>query len=105
MESQGHQSHLRAECPVNSQISGPAGANVEVGQLPGFILSNNIVISGTISNATLANGTLDGTATGTFNESTSFASFKGLTQFNLGTPSDPILVGQAAVRLRHAARQ
>jgi fibronectin-binding autotransporter adhesin len=81
--------------PVNSQISGPAGANVEVGQLPGFILSNNIVISGTISNATLANGTLDGTATGTFNESTSFASFKGLTQFNLGTPSDPILVGQA----------
>jgi fibronectin-binding autotransporter adhesin len=81
--------------PVNSQISGPAGANVEVGQLPGFILSNNIVISGTISNATLANGTLDGTATGTFNESTSFASFKGLTQFNLGTPSDPITVGQA----------
>jgi fibronectin-binding autotransporter adhesin len=81
--------------PVNSQISGPVGANVEVGQLPGFILSNNIVVNGTISNTTLANGTLDGTATGTFNQTSSFASFKGITQFNLGTPSNPILVGQA----------
>ena len=79
--------------PVNSQISGPNGANVEVGQLPGFILNGNIVINGTISNATLANGTLDGTQTGTFDESTTFASFKGITQFNLGTPSNPIMVG------------
>ncbi len=79
--------------PVNSQISGPNGANVEVGQLPGFILNGNIVINGTISNATLANGTLDGTQTGTFDESTTFASFKGITQFNLGTPTNPIMVG------------
>jgi autotransporter-associated beta strand protein len=78
----------------NSVTSEPNVGTVKVGQLPGFILNGNIVINGTISNATLANGTLDGTETGTFNESTTFASFNGITQFNLGTPSNPILVGQ-----------
>ena len=36
---------------------------VTVAQLPGFILSQDITISTTISNATLANGTLDGNGT------------------------------------------
>jgi fibronectin-binding autotransporter adhesin len=43
---------------------------VTVAQLPGFILSQDITISTTISNATLANGTLDGN--GTFTGHTSF---------------------------------
>ena len=66
---------------------------VTVGQLPGFILNNNIAITGTISNSTLATGTLDGTKTGTFDETSTFASFNGITSFNLGTASEPILVG------------
>ena len=83
---------------ATSPTSEPNVGAVTVGQLPGFILNNsvtgnNIVVSGTISNATLANGTLDGTKTGTFNETTTFASFNGITSFNLGTPSNPILVG------------
>lgn len=77
----------------NSQTTEPNVGTVKVGQLPGAILSGNIVINGTIGNATLANGTLDGTATGTFDETSSFASFDGITQFNLGTPSNPIMVG------------
>ena len=43
---------------------------VTVAQLPGFILGQDITISTTISNATLANGTLDGN--GTFTGHTSF---------------------------------
>ena len=55
-------------------------------QLPGFILSQNIVNTGGISNATLANGAIDGSsANGT--------SFTGLDLVNLGTPANPILVG------------
>ena len=68
----------------NSVTSLPNIGTVTVGQLPGFILPANgsITISTTISNATLATGTL--AANGTFT---------GITQFNLGTPSNPILVG------------
>ena len=66
---------------------------VDAGQLPGFILSGNIVISGTISNATLANGALDGTKTGTFDETSTFASFDGITEINTGTAQNPIIIG------------
>jgi autotransporter-associated beta strand protein len=55
---------------------------VTVGQLPGFILNQSITVTSTISNATLSTGTL--AANGTFT---------GITDFNLGTPSDPIMVG------------
>ena len=68
----------------NSVTTLPNIGTVTVGQLPGFILPANgsITISSTISNATLATGTL--AANGTFT---------GITQFNLGTASNPILVG------------
>lgn len=60
---------------------------VTVAQLPGYILSatGSITINGTITDATLANGVLDGTKAGTFDQSTSFASFSGLRGLNLGT--------------------
>jgi fibronectin-binding autotransporter adhesin len=66
----------------NSTTTLPNIGSVTVGQLPGFILNQDITISSTISNATLSTGTL--AANGTFT---------GITGFNLGTPSDPILVG------------
>jgi autotransporter-associated beta strand protein len=66
----------------NSTTTLPNIGAVTVGQLPGFILNNNITISSTISNATLSTGTL--AANGTFT---------GITEFNLGTPSNPVMVG------------
>ncbi len=66
----------------NSATSEPNVGAVTVAQLPGFILNKNITISSTISNATLSTGTLDGNG-----------GFTGITSFNLGTPSNPILVG------------
>jgi fibronectin-binding autotransporter adhesin len=64
----------------------PNIGTVTVAQLPGFILSQNLSqntnIVSTISNATLAGGTLDGNGT-----------FTGITSFNLGTASEPIIVG------------
>ncbi len=71
---------------------------VEVGQLPGYILNNggaaaNIIITGIVSNSTLANGALDGTKTGTFDETTTFASFNGITEINAGTVANPIIIG------------
>ncbi len=60
----------------------PNIGTVTLAQLPGFILNQNINIGTTISNATLSTGTLDGNGT-----------FTGITQFNLGTPANPILVG------------
>ncbi len=70
----------------NSVTTMPNIGTVKVGQLPGFILNQDLVENGTISNATLANGTLaaDGT-------------FTGITSFNLGTPSNPALVGTPQV--------
>jgi autotransporter-associated beta strand protein len=64
----------------------PNIGTVTVAQLPGYILpsGDDITISNTISNATLSTGTLDGNGT-----------FTGITQFNLGTASNPILVGTA----------
>jgi autotransporter-associated beta strand protein len=69
---------------ANSVTSEPNVGTVTVGQLPGFILAANgsLTVSSTISNSTLSGGTL--AANGTFT---------GITQFNLGTPSNPILVG------------
>ena len=55
---------------------------VTVAQLPGFILSQNIVNAGGISNATLATGALDGNG-----------GFTGITTVNLGTVAQPITVG------------
>jgi fibronectin-binding autotransporter adhesin len=51
-------------------------------QLPGFILSQNITVGSTISNATLANGALDGNGT-----------FTGIPQINAGTTANPIMIG------------
>ena len=66
----------------NSTTTLPNIGTVTVGQLPGFILNQSITISSTISNATLSTGTL--AANGTFT---------GITDFNLGTPANPIMVG------------
>ena len=60
----------------------PNVGTVSVAQLPGYILEKNIVLGSTISNATLSTGTLDGNG-----------GFTGITSFNLGTPSNPIIVG------------
>jgi autotransporter-associated beta strand protein len=55
---------------------------VTAAQLPGFILSQNIVNAGGISDATLANGAMDGDGT-----------FTGITEINAGTASEPIMIG------------
>ncbi len=55
---------------------------VTAAQLPGFILSQNIVNSSVISNATLANGAMDGNG-----------GFTGITQINAGTTANPIVIG------------
>jgi autotransporter-associated beta strand protein len=72
----------------------PGLGAVTVSQLPGFILPSggSITISGAISNATLANGVLDGSKTGTFDQSTSSASFNGLRGLNLGS----VTIGSSA---------
>ncbi|HEX4408439.1 MAG TPA: autotransporter domain-containing protein [Xanthobacteraceae bacterium] len=71
---------------ASSTTTMPNVGVISVAQLPGFILPSIIIVSSTISNATLANGTLDGTSTAT-------PSFHGFSQLNLGTASEPILVG------------
>jgi autotransporter-associated beta strand protein len=58
---------------------------IKVSQLPGFILPASITITGAITDATLANGTLDGSKTGTFDQSATFASFTGITSITNGT--------------------
>ncbi len=55
---------------------------VTAAQLPGFILNQNIVNAGGISNATLAGGALDGNGT-----------FTGITTLNAGTAAAPITIG------------
>ena len=77
-----------------NQTTLPNIGTVTVSQLPGYILPSggNIVITGTVSNATLINGTLDGSKTGTFDETTTFASFNGLRGLNLG----PVTIGSSA---------
>ena len=67
----------------NSKTSLPnVSGTVSAAQLPGFILNQNIVNSGNISNATLANGAIDG-----------FGTFTGITEINAGTASNPIYIG------------
>ena len=66
----------------NSVTTMPNIGTVTVAQLPGYILGQNLPISTTISNATLSTGTLDGNG-----------GFTGITSFNLGTASNPIMVG------------
>lgn len=65
-----------------------------VAQLPGYILptGKTITITGSISDATLANGVLDGTKTGTFDQVSSSASFNGLRGLNLGS----VTIGSSA---------
>ena len=60
----------------------PNIGTVTVAQLPGFILSKNLAPTGVISNATLANGALDGNGT-----------FTGVTTINAGTAANPIIIG------------
>jgi autotransporter-associated beta strand protein len=67
---------------ASSQTSLPNIGSVTAAQLPGFILSNNIVLSGVISNSTLANGAVDGNGT-----------FTGITTLNAGTAAAPITIG------------
>jgi autotransporter-associated beta strand protein len=55
---------------------------VTAAQLPGFILSQSIVNAGGITDATLANGAMDGNGT-----------FTGITSINVGTVSEPITIG------------
>jgi autotransporter-associated beta strand protein len=55
---------------------------VTAAQLPGFILGQSYALSGVISDATLANGAVDGNGT-----------FTGITEINAGTASNPILIG------------
>jgi autotransporter-associated beta strand protein len=61
---------------------------VTAAQLPGFILSSNITESGVISNATLANGAIDGNGT-----------FTGITSLNVGTATQPATIGTPNVGL------
>jgi len=68
---------------ASSQTTLPnVSGTVTAAQLPGFILSNNISIGSVISNATLANGALDGNGT-----------FTGITTINAGTAAAPITIG------------
>jgi len=60
----------------------PNIGGVTVAQLPGFILSNNIVLNGVISNSTLSTGALDGNG-----------GFTGITTINAGTAANPITIG------------
>jgi autotransporter-associated beta strand protein len=59
---------------------------VTAGQLPGFILTQNITISTAIDDTTLSTGALadNGSSTG---------AFTGITQINAGTVANPILIG------------
>jgi autotransporter-associated beta strand protein len=66
----------------NNLTTLPNIGTVHVYQLPGFILSQNINVSSVVSNATLANGALDGNGT-----------FTGVTQINAGTVANPIIIG------------
>jgi fibronectin-binding autotransporter adhesin len=61
---------------------------VTAAQLPGFILSSNITESGVISNATLANGAIDGNG-----------GFTGITSLNVGTAAQPATIGTPNVGL------
>ena len=79
--------------PNNLTTLPNVSGSVKVGELPGFILNASITITGVISSATLASGALDGTKTGTFDKSTTFASFNGITEINAGTALNPIDIG------------
>jgi len=68
--------------PANTTTIPNVAGTVTVAQLPGFILEQNIVNAGGISNATLATGAMDGNGT-----------FTGIPYVNLGTVANPINVG------------
>jgi autotransporter-associated beta strand protein len=63
----------------------PGLGTVAVNKLPGYILptGGSITVTGTISNATLANGELDGSNSGTVSAST--ASFNGINGYSIGS--------------------
>jgi len=60
---------------------------VTASQLPGYILSANIVVSTAISNSTLSTGAIDGQGAG------GTGIFTGVTEINAGTAGSPILIG------------
>ena len=68
-------------------------------QLPGFILSQNIVVSSVVSNATmgessLVNGLLVNLSNdGAIDGSSSTGSFTAISEINAGTAANPILIG------------
>lgn len=70
--------------PTSTTTLPNISGTVTAAQLPGFILGQNIVNSGGISNATLASGAMDG-----------YGTFTGITKINAGTPSAPITIGTA----------
>ena len=59
---------------LNNTTTEPVVGTVKVGQLPGAVLASNIAIGTTISDATLASGTLD-----------AFGTFTGISSFTFGT--------------------
>jgi fibronectin-binding autotransporter adhesin len=61
---------------------------VTAAQLPGFILSSNVTENRVISNATLANGAIDGNG-----------GFTGITSLNVGTAAQPATIGTPNVGL------
>jgi fibronectin-binding autotransporter adhesin len=63
----------------------PGFGTITVNRLPGYILptGGSITVNGTISNATLASGALDGSNSGTVNAAT--ASFNGMNGYTIGS--------------------
>lgn len=82
----------------SNMTSLPGLGSVAVNQLPGYILPSggSITVTGTISNATLANGELDGSNSGTVSAAT--ASFHGINGYSIGSynivPAQPGFVMQ-----------
>ena len=68
--------------PASQTTLPNVAGTVTAAQLPGFILAQGYTLSGTISNATLAGGALDGNGT-----------FTGITTINAGTAANPIIIG------------
>ncbi|HTH96607.1 MAG TPA: ParB-like protein, partial [Stellaceae bacterium] len=76
----------------------PGFSSLNVNQLPGYILPGNIVITGTVTDALInasGNAELGALAgvTGTFDESTSFASFTGMRSATFGSDGQSVEIG------------
>ncbi|MGD0563653.1 MAG: ParB-like protein, partial [Roseiarcus sp.] len=76
--------------PLSTTTLPNVSGTVYAYQLPGFILSQNVVISASISNATLGNsepgnGSMEGAIDGN-------GTFTGITEINAGTTANPIYI-------------